>query len=192
MALVIALALMTGLQQELRDRILGVEPAHLRLEDAAASPTTAPRPTSCAQVPHVHRRGAGDSRPGRSSPPPARRSRSSAQGHRPGARAAGHRHQAARCAAAASTALDRAGREEPDGILLGKRSGRRARRRRRRHGVGADARQGTLSPMGMLPRAAAAARRRHLQPRPVRVRLDVRLRVARRRQAAARQGPRSI
>ena len=49
MALVIALALMTGLQQELRDRILGSQPARLRLEQRRASPTTTPRPTSCAR-----------------------------------------------------------------------------------------------------------------------------------------------
>ena len=53
MALVIALALMTGLQGELRDRILGSNRAHLRLEDAAASPTTAPKSTKLRSVPHV-------------------------------------------------------------------------------------------------------------------------------------------
>ena len=58
MALVIALALMTGLQQELRDRILGVEPAHLRLEDAAASPTTSAEAEKLRQVPRRGRRGA--------------------------------------------------------------------------------------------------------------------------------------
>ena len=37
-ALIIALALMTGLQGELRDRILGRERARLRLEDQAGWP----------------------------------------------------------------------------------------------------------------------------------------------------------
>ena len=49
MALVIALALMTGLQQEVRDRILGVEPARLRLEARRHRRTTAPKPTGCGR-----------------------------------------------------------------------------------------------------------------------------------------------
>ncbi len=48
--------------------------------------------------------------------------------------------------------------------------------------------QGTLSPMGMMPRSRRLQVRRHLQPRTVRVRFDLWLRLARRRQAPAREG----
>ncbi len=49
MAVVIALALMTGLQQELRDRILGSQAHVYVLEAGGHRRLQAPRPTSCAR-----------------------------------------------------------------------------------------------------------------------------------------------
>ena len=65
MALVIALALMTGLQGELRDRILGSKP-HIYVceEPTAASPTTARSVARLRQLPHVVGAAPGDSRQG--------------------------------------------------------------------------------------------------------------------------------
>ena len=64
MALIIALALMTGLQGELRDRDPRLHGAHLRLEDRRASRTTARRCEAAGQSHGRRRRGAGDPRQG--------------------------------------------------------------------------------------------------------------------------------
>ena len=53
MALVIALALMTGLQEELRDRIVGSNAARLRLEARQGIDDYQPRSRKLQQVPHV-------------------------------------------------------------------------------------------------------------------------------------------
>ena len=53
MAVIIALAMMTGLQQELRDRILGSSPHIYVWKTDGHRRLLAPRPTSCAQMPHV-------------------------------------------------------------------------------------------------------------------------------------------
>ena len=63
MALVIALALMTGLQQELRDRILGSQPARLRVEHGRHRRLPR-RGGEAAAASARDRRRAGDSRPG--------------------------------------------------------------------------------------------------------------------------------
>ena len=139
MALVIALALMTGLQGELRDRILGSNAAHLRLEDAAASSTTAPRPTKLPQRAARDRRGAGDHRQGADHGAGATQAFISVKGIDPALEPTRHRHQRRDAAAAASTALDAA---DPDATPRHPaRQGSRgaARRRRRRLGVAADA-----------------------------------------------------
>ena len=102
MALVIALALMTGLQQELRDRILGVESAHLRLEARRHRRTTAPKPSSCGRCRRCS--GAAPAILGQAlifgARRAARRSRSRASTRRSSSRSP---TSAARCAAAAST-----------------------------------------------------------------------------------------
>ena len=151
MALVIALALMTGLQHELRDRILGVEPARLRLEDAAASPTTRPKPTSCARcrtsigaAPAILGQGAdlGGA---------ATQAVHQLKGIDPGARAAGHRHRGGDAQRQPRRADARRTATSVDGILLGKDLAAK---------LGVDVGdsvslltpQGTLSPMGMMPR----------------------------------------
>ena len=64
MALVIALALMTGLQQELRDRILGSNP-HIYVWKTQRHRRLPRRGGQAAQGAARARRGAGDSRPGR-------------------------------------------------------------------------------------------------------------------------------
>ena len=53
MALLIALALMTGLQGELRDRIVGSAAHVYVLKAGRHRPTRRPRSRSCCAVPHV-------------------------------------------------------------------------------------------------------------------------------------------
>ena len=73
------------------------------------------------------------------------------------------------------------------GILLGKDLAAQAGRRDRRLGVGRDAGADAVAD-GPVAAHAAAARRRHVQPRPLRARFDATgFVVARRRQAAVRQ-----
>ena len=117
MARVIALALMTGLQQELRDRILGVESAYLRLEDGRDRPTIRPRPSSCARCrtssarrPAILGQGADLAR--------RRECVRSDQGHRSGARAEVTDIRGA-MASGSLDALRANDAERPDGILLG-------------------------------------------------------------------------
>ena len=140
MALVIALALMTGLQEELRDRILGSQPAHLRLE-ARSGIDRLPRRRSrqAAAGAARRRRGAGDPRARRSSRRPARRSRSSAS--RASIRRSSRRSPTSSGAMRSGSldALDTRPTDELAGILLGKDLAAQARRRRRRLGDAADA-----------------------------------------------------
>ena len=53
MALIIALALMTGLQGELRDRIVGIGGARLRLQGRAGIDDPAAKITKLRQIPRV-------------------------------------------------------------------------------------------------------------------------------------------
>ena len=80
MALVIALALMTGLQQELRDRIVGANP-HIYVWNTRGIQDYQRRSGHAAQGAARARRGAGDSGPGPDSA--ARRDAADAgEGHR--------------------------------------------------------------------------------------------------------------
>ena len=87
MALVIALALMTGLQQELRDRILG-STAHVYVWKTGGIDRLPGRGRTAAAAARRRRRGAGRSWARRSSRPTATAGVHHHQGHRPGARAA--------------------------------------------------------------------------------------------------------
>ena len=128
MALVIALALMTGLQEELRDRILGSTAAHLRLEDRTASTTTAPKSAKLRTVPHVI--GAAPAILGKGLlTAPATTRRSSAQGHRPGARADGDRHRRRDAERQPRRRSSRRATTSRAGILLGSDLADEARRR---------------------------------------------------------------
>ena len=89
MALVIALALMTGLQQELRDRILGSQPAHLRLEHDKGIADYRAEAEKLRTVPHVL--GAAPAIQGQGLLTAGDTQPVSDQRHRSGARAAGHR-----------------------------------------------------------------------------------------------------
>ena len=95
MALIIALALMTGVQSELRDRIVGIDGARLRLQAGSAF-DDARRGTGSADDARRHRRGAGDLGLGLIDRERHDPKFGETQGHRPGARAGGHRHRAAR------------------------------------------------------------------------------------------------
>ena len=104
MAVLIALALMTGLQGELRDRIVGSS-AHVYvfklggdgLRDIPA------RGREDEDHPASHRRGAGDDRQGAALGRRQSAPRSTIKGIDPALEADGHRHQASRCTPAAST-----------------------------------------------------------------------------------------
>ena len=139
MALVIALALMTGLQEELRDRILGANPhvyvwktqRHRRLPRRGRQAARRCRASSARRrrfsgkaLISAGRGDAAASRSRASIPGSSRRSPTSS-----GAMQSGSLE-----ALDAPTKAD-----EPDGILLGKDLAAQARRRRRRHGVAADA-----------------------------------------------------
>ena len=120
MALVIALALMTGLQQELRDRILGVEPAHLRLEDRRHRRLPRGGRTRLRQVPHVV--GAAPAILGQGARQrPARRSRSSSsRASIPALEREVTDLQGRDAERHASTRSTRRATASADGILLGK------------------------------------------------------------------------
>ena len=149
MALIIALALMTGLQGELRDRILG-STAHVYVwkgdgisdyrEDVEAAARVSPRPGRRAGRP---RQGADH---GRREPGLHQH-----QGHRPRARDRGHRHRARddeRAACRRSSPTPKAVPASSSGRLVAKTLGVRLGDR-----VHVLTPEGTLSPMGMLPRA---------------------------------------
>ena len=185
MALVIALALMTGLQQELRDRILGSN-AHVYVfktggiaDYRAEMPKLLAMPHVVGAAPAIQGKGllsaAGDTQPIQIKGIDSRSSRRSPTSRR----AIAERQRRRRC---------RAGDGGPDGILLGEDLAAKLGVRVG-DSVSLVTPQGTLSPIGMMPRPPAPARRRHLQPRPLRVRLHLRLRLARRREAAVREGP---
>ena len=183
MALLIALALMTGLQGELRDRIVG-STAHIYVFKTGGIDDYRRRGRSgCARCRDVV--GAAPAMLGQALITARERRTSPIQvkGIDAGARADGDQRRASRCRPAASTALD---------------AGRRATARRHRARQGSRATssassvgdivrsltaQGTLTPMGMMPRTRRVQGRRHLQARALRVRLGVRLRAPRRRQA---------
>ena len=137
MALVIALALMTGLQGELRDRILG-STAHVYVWKRRRHPRLPGRGRrGCAACPHVvgaapghPRQGADHERPGRGV--------HHHQGDRPGARDERDRHRPVDEERAAWRRSTPAATGRP-GILLGARPREEAGRARRRRGPGPDA-----------------------------------------------------
>ena len=137
MALVIALALMTGLQQELRDRILGSQPAHLRLEDRRHRRLPR-RGRQAAAAAARRRRGAGDPRPGADLGAARDAAVHQIKGIDPALEPQVTDIRRA-MQSGSLDALDDAGRRAAGGILLGKDLAAQARRRRRRLGVGADA-----------------------------------------------------
>ena len=100
MALVIALALMTGLQQELRDRIVGSNP-HIYVWNTDGIDDYHAEADKLRQVPHVI--GAAPAILGQGADLGGRRDAADPdQGHRSRARAAGDRHQGRDARAAAS------------------------------------------------------------------------------------------
>ena len=162
MALVIALALMTGPAGRVRDRMLGSQAARLRLQDRRASPTTTPRSPGCCQVPDVL--GAAPALMGKALVSTASDGVHHHQGHRSGARAQVTEIARGDARAAASTALDRGGDDELPGILIGHELAGQL------GGVVGDTvtvltPNGTLSPMGVMPRPAPAEGGRHLPAR---------------------------
>ena len=185
MALIIALALMTGLQGELRDRILGSTRARVRRESAGGCPTTG-------------RKSQDRGDPGVVGAAPAilgeRRSSTRASSVRSSRSRASTRRSRAKVTdiqrAMRIGSLDDSGagrRRDATGSSSATISPRRsARASAIRCSCSTPAE--TLTPMGMLPRARRLQGRRHLQPRPVRVRLRVRLRRLRVARAPARPG----
>ena len=167
MALVIALALMTGLQDEIRDRILGANP-HIYvwktggIADYRAEVGNAPAAAA------RDRRGAGD--PGQGDDHRAARDRTSSTstGSIPRSRRA-CRTCSPRLQSGTFEALKPAG-DDLGGILLGKDLAAQPGRGGRRFRVGADARGHPVAD-GPDSARAAPSRRRHVQPRAVRVRL---------------------
>ena len=177
MALIIALALMTGVQGELRDRILG-STAHVYVYKPAASGLS---------------RGGSEAPRCRASS--ARRRRSTRQGddHRPARRQfitlkgidpAIERAVTDSAGVMTERIVRRSRLDDCDGLP--------ADRHRRRPGdeaIGALVGdtvtmltpKGSLTPMGLIAASAAVQRRRHVSPRILRVRFVVRLRVARSR-----------
>ena len=136
MAVVIALAMMTGLQNELRDRMLGSNP-HIYvwktkgIADDRAEVGEAPR------VPHVI--GAAPAILGQGLISAAQRNAAGPdQRHRSGARAAGHRIEARSLQRQPGRAR-RTATDEPRRHSARQGSRREARRRGRRLGVAADA-----------------------------------------------------
>ena len=132
MALVIALALMTGLQGELRDRILG-STAHVYVFRTGAGITRLPgRRRAAAKGAARHRRGAGHPRAG----PDHERAGEELpehQGDRPGAREERHRHRPLDEDGQPGRA--RATRRTCPRILLGCGPGQEARGAHRRRGA---------------------------------------------------------
>ena len=155
MALVIALALMTGLQGELRDRILGSQ-AHVYVWKTGGitdyHAEVAKLLTSAAAWSAPRRRSSAR----RWSPPARAQAFISVKGDRSRARADGHRHRDGDACRAASTRSTHETEDEPPAILLGKDLAKQLGVDGRRHGDALTP-QGTLSPMGMMPRTRRAA-----------------------------------
>ena len=187
MALVIALALMTGPSAR-------TPRPHRRLATRtstsgtrAASTTTTPRPTSCARFPHVV--GAAPAILGQGLISASRDTQPiMIKGIDPALEQEVTDIKGAMLSGSIE-ALDAAGRRRRrDGILLGKDLAAK---------LGVEVGdtvsvltpQGTLTPNGLMPRPRRLRVAGIFCARPVRVRFDVRVRVDRRREAAVRQGP---
>ena len=149
MALVVALALMTGLQSELRDRILG-STAHVFVFKQPASRTTAPRSRRCGRfrASSAPRRRSSDAR-WRRRPAPMPSSASKASIPRSRRRSPTSRNRSCR---ASSTDLNPRNEDDHDGIFLGQDLAKQL-------GVSVGdsitllTPQGTLNPFtGMMPR----------------------------------------
>ena len=176
MAVVIALAVMTGLQQELRDRILGSNP-HVYvsrvggIDDyrAEAEPSARGAATSSARRRRSSARRSISAGRGASA--------RSDQGHRSRARAERHRHAARHADGEPGRRSSTAG--TPFRASCSARIWRASLGVAVGDSVQVLTLEGALSPMGNRP----LPRRRQvvgtLQPRPVRVRLDLRAGVAR-------------
>ncbi len=151
MALVIALALMTGLQQEVRDRILGSNPhmfvwkteRHHRLRGRSAQ--------TLRQVPDVIGAAPAHPRPALITSGTSE-AFISLKGIDPALEPSVTDIASAPCAAARIEALTAADGDDAERDPARHRSGRAARRGGRRFGADLLTPQGTLSPMGMMPR----------------------------------------
>ncbi len=148
-ALIIALALMTGLQGELRDRILG-STAHIYVQKSGGIEDYRAEVQKLLTVPRVL--GAAPAIMGKAliSSPQAQRLHH-AEGHRPGPRAKRHRHQEDAAEGECRGACEAAEGELP-GILHRHDSSPKRSAVEVGDTVNLLTDQGTLSPGGMVPR----------------------------------------
>ena len=181
-ALVVALALMTGLQGELRDRMLGSMP-HVyvaKIADGGVADPAGER-AMLLKLPHVV--GAA---PVVIGPALVRAGERSAfvtlKGVDPAIEGERHRAAAPDDRRPLRGAGGAARRRAAPGLRWTASRSARTWRRRWRCVPATSSRvltpEGTLTPMGVMPRRAIAARRRHLLARALRVRLGLRGRVA--------------
>ena len=131
--------------------------ARLRLEAGGHRATTAPRRAKLRAVAARARRRARDPRQGARHDRPAARPSSPSRASTPRSSRASPT-SGARCERAASAISARRPRTAPPGIAARRGPRHAARRRRRRHACTLLTPQGTLSPMGMMPRTPAPAR----------------------------------
>ena len=139
MAVLIALALMTGLQGELRERIVGVLGARLRVQARRRASRDIPAEVAkLKQVPRVVGAAPAALGKGLLTAGVDQQAPVTIKGIDPALEVDGHRHPRSRCASGTLEAI-RTGPEEMDGIVLGTDLADDARRAGRRHGAAADA-----------------------------------------------------
>ena len=161
MAVIIALAIMTGLQQELRDRILGSSP-HVYVWKSERHHRLPRRGRRGPPAAARRRRRAGDSRAGPAVDGAAETGAGPDQRHRSGARAASDRHRAGDAEAGSLEASERAAATGRSGRHPARQgSGGQAAASTSAIGVDADDPAGDVVADGHVPEDAAAARRRH-------------------------------